>query len=116
MAGPRFARPLLKALGSKMEFEESYQIVIEKWPSEVDITEVKLHSNGGAAIPELTAAHDKVEEQCFDLDRSVLAMDWSLFQYFHAKAKDLYSSGIFTLKTNEIDMERLKGLYIENSQ
>ena len=100
---------------SKMEFEESYRIVIERWPSEVDITEVKLHSNGGATIPELIATHDKVEEQCLGLGRSVRAMDWSLFQYFHSRAKDLYSSGICTLKTTDIDMAKLKRLYLENT-
>jgi len=97
-----------------MDFNEAFQIVISKWPSQIDISDTTLHDSGGATIPELIKAHDKIEDECMELEEEVLAMDWSLFQYFHSIAKQLYISGNYRLKTNVIDIDKLEHLYNEN--
>jgi len=99
-----------------MEFEEAFQLVIEKWPAEIDISDIKFHTNGGASIPELTSTHDQIEEQCMGFSRQVRAIDWSLFQYFHSEAKRLNKSGVYQLKTQSINIVKLKELYIENTK
>jgi hypothetical protein len=97
-----------------MEFDQALEIVISKWPSEVDISEIKFHDNGGATIPELANHHDAVEEKCLELGEEVLAMDWSIFQYLLAQAKETHRRGVFVLSTKDIDIDRLRVLYNEN--
>ena len=99
-----------------MEFEEAYNLVIDRWPTEIDISDVTFHSSGGATIPELVKAHDEVEAKLLSSGRQVLAMDWSVFQYLHAEAKKLHKESVYLLKTHNIDLAKLKGLYLENCQ
>jgi hypothetical protein len=97
-----------------MEFEHAFKIVMEKWPDEVDISNVKFHSNGGANIPALTKAHETVENQCLNLGKEVVAMEWSFFQYFHAQAKILYKQNILKVNKHSINVSEIKELYLEN--
>ena len=97
-----------------MDFNEAFQIVISKWPSHIDISDTTLHDSGGATIPELIKAHDQIEDECMELGDEVVAMDWSLFQYFHSIAKQLYISGNNHLRTSVIDLDKLEHLYNEN--
>ena len=99
-----------------MSFDEAYKLVLEMWPTEINITNIKFHSNGGARIQELINYHDKIEEQCIPLGKEAIAMDWSLFQYFHAHAKELYKNNIFTLTTSNVDIKAVKELYDENNK
>ncbi|MDO8651172.1 MAG: hypothetical protein Q7R66_03160 [Undibacterium sp.] len=97
-----------------MEFEQAFKIVMEKWPDEVDISDIKFHSSGGANIPELTKAHDAVEKQCLNLGKEIMAMDWSFFQYFHAQAKLLHKQNYFKIIKQNINIPEIEKLYRQN--
>ena len=97
-----------------MEFEEAFVFVHDMWPEKIDISDIKMHENGGASIPKLTKIHDQIEEKNLELEREVVIMDWSIYQYLHLKAREIHQKGVSILITKDIDLNELRKLYNEN--
>ena len=97
-----------------MNSTEIFQQIVSMYPKIISLREAKLHKNGGATIPELISAHDKIAEKNISISQEYEAMDWAIFQTLHKTATTLLAEDNWELNPAQISYKDVKSSYNDN--
>ena len=97
-----------------MEFSDLYKKGIEFWPIAINIGDGYPTGKAGYLFSELTAIHDKIEDNIHIDDIWLQIIDWSLFQAFHAESKKLIKNDEKTLNTRQVELNEIQWRVLEN--
>jgi len=91
------------------DFEKIINNYLTLWPNEISVSQTFMD---GLPSPfkELITAHDKVEMKLEELqDNRLWVLDWSMFKYLNALAKNEK-----LIVISKIDMNSLKNIYVDD--
>lgn len=106
--------PHMQALGDHMNPEELFRQAVSSYPVEISLANCEHFPDGGARVPELTAAHDALEENYSNECEELQAMHWSVYQALHLWARSRHLSGESNLLPGKLSWEIVAPLYDEN--
>lgn len=113
-----------------MTFTEVFHRILALWPEQISIADGRVIQHDGQHEPTphtapsggdawlfetLSRVSDEVEERIdHRADTWGSLMAWTMFQVFHAKAKELREMDLDTLPTRTIDQRIIEEQYYEN--
>jgi hypothetical protein len=98
-----------------MTFSEVYERLIAYWPERISIADASGTPDGGSLFPTLSLVSDEIEERIdHRQDTWGSLMVWTMFQVFHAEAKQLREIGSDALVPRNVDRKTVEEKYYEN--
>lgn len=99
----------------RKKFDEVYDLLINLWPEEIDVSEKLFHDNGGVTINNLVFVHDNIEKELIKVDGYdeylYEHVDWAIFRLLHSLAK--HSKIVYP---QDIEKDEVFRLYEENEK
>jgi hypothetical protein len=95
-----------------MNFEASYERRHEFFPEVIEINDGKaVEETGGFYSANLSQLWNRAEDAARNHTEGLFV--WAYYKLLHRKAKQLFHSKVYTIKTEEISKAELKEMYLE---